>query len=144
MTGSSIHHLTTSASETLYKCSISAMMGLLFHDTKSELIPKTGIPFYVIPVRPGLLPRHSNSGSISQNQALICSLLLSQGGCARTWQILLGLFASTEKMVPLGRLHNCKAQHCISQHWDFNVLTSNVDTSFPHGGGRFPKVEVSI
>ena len=34
--------------------------------------------------------------------------------------------ASTEKMVALGRLHIRKAQHCISQHWDFNVLTSNL------------------
>ena len=33
--------------------------------------------------------------------------------------------ASREKMVPLGRLHTRKAQHCISQHWDFNVLTNN-------------------
>ena len=88
--------------------------------------PKTEIPFSGIPVRPGFLPSHSNSGSISQNQALICSFLLNQGGCAHTWQILLGLFASTEKMVPLGLLHICEAQHCISQHWDFNVLTRNL------------------
>ena len=86
--------------------------------------PKTEIIFSVIPVRPGFLPGHSNSGTISQNQALICSFLLSQGGCAHTWQI--GLFASTEKMVSLGRLHTREAQHYISQHWDFNVLTSNL------------------
>ena len=29
-------------------------------------------------------------------------------------------------MVLLGRLHTREAQHCISQHWDFNVLTSNL------------------
>ena len=106
--------------------------------------PKTEIPFSGIPVRPGFLPNHSNSGSISQNQALIRSFLLSQGGCAHTWKILLGLFASTEKMVPLGRLHTHEAQHCISQHWDFNVLTSNLWIPiFTHGGGRFLVVEVS-
>ena len=88
--------------------------------------PKTEIPFSGIPVRPSFLPSHSNSGSISQNQGLICSFLLSQGGCAHTWQILLRLFAFTEKIVPLGRLHTREAQHCISQHWDFNVLTSNL------------------
>ena len=81
--------------------------------------PKTEIPFSGIPVRPGFLPSHSNSGSISQNQALICLFLLSQGGCAHTWQILLGLFASTEKMIPLEWLHTCEAQHCIS-HQCFN------------------------
>ena len=53
--------------------------------------PKTEIPFSVIPVLPGFLRSHSNSGSISQNQALICSFLLSQGGCAHTQHILLGL-----------------------------------------------------
>ena len=88
---------------------------------KNETDPKTEIPFSGIPVRPGFLPSHSNSGSTSQNQALVCSFLQSQGGCAHTWQILLGLFASTEKMVPLGRLHRREAQRCISQHWDFNV-----------------------
>ena len=31
--------------------------------------PKTEIPFSGIPVRPGFLPGHSNSGSISQNQS---------------------------------------------------------------------------
>ena len=70
-----------------------------------ETNPETEIHFSGIPVRPSFLPGHSNSGSISQNQALIRSFLLSQGGCAHTWQILLGLFASTEKLVPLGRLH---------------------------------------
>ena len=34
--------------------------------------------------------------------------------------------ASIEKMIPLGRLHTREAQHCISQHCDFNVLTSNL------------------
>ena len=88
--------------------------------------PKIEITFSGIPVRPGFLPGHSNSGSISQNQGLICSFLLNQGGCAPTWQILLGLFASTEKMVPLEWLHTREAQHCISQRWDFDALTSNL------------------
>ena len=44
-------------------------------------------------------------------KALIRSFLLSQGGCAHTWQI---------------RFDPCEAQHCISQHWDFNALTSNL------------------
>ena len=105
-------------------------MGLLIHDKKSEPIPNRN-SFSGIPVRPNFLPSHSNSGTISQNQALICSFLLNQGECAHTWQILLGLFASTEKMVPLGRLHTREAQHCISQHWDFNVLTSNLWILFP-------------
>jgi len=56
----------------------------------------------------------------------IRSFLLNQGGCAHTWQILLGHFTATEKLVPLGRLHTREAQHCISQHWDFNTLTSNL------------------
>ena len=42
------------------------------------------------------------------------------------WQILLGLFASTEKLISLGRIHTHKAQHCISQDWEFVTLTSNL------------------
>ena len=38
---------------------------------------------------------------------------------------MLGLFASTEKLVPLGWLHTREAQHCIFQHWHFDALTSN-------------------
>ena len=30
------------------------------------------------------------------------------------------------KMVPLGRLHTREARYCISRHWHFNVLTSNL------------------
>ena len=64
-------------------------------------------------------------------KALIRSFLLSQRGCAHTWQILLGLFASTEQLVPLGRLHAREAQHCTSQHWDFDALTSNLWIPLP-------------
>ena len=102
-TGSSIHHIMTSASETLCKCSISATRWACSFTTRSRNWSQTEIPFSEIPVRPSFLPSHSNSGSISQNQALICSFMLSQRGCAHTWQILLGLFASTEKMAALPR-----------------------------------------
>ena len=54
------------------------------------------------------------------------------------WQILIGLFASTEKMVPLGWLHNREAQH-----WDFNVFPATCGYLFPlrrrkisNGGNR--------
>jgi len=101
-------------------------MGVLIHDKKSELIRKQKflflgyqfdlVSFQVTPT----LDRYHNI------KALIRSFLLSQGGCAHTWQILLVLFASTEKLVPLGRLHTHKAQHCISQDWEFVTLTSNL------------------
>ena len=42
------------------------------------------------------------------------------------WQILLSLFAATEKLVPLGCLHTREAHYCISQHWDFNLSTSDM------------------
>ena len=44
-----------------------------------------------------------------------------------------------------GMAAHCEAQHCISQHWDFNALTSQqlVDTSFPHGRGGSPMSNVS-
>ena len=115
-------------------------MGLLIHDKKSELIPKQkflflGYQFELVSfqVTPTLDRYH-------KIKALIRSFLLSQGGCAHTWQILLGLFAATEKLVPLGRLHTREAQYCISQRWDFDALTSNL---WIPGGGRSPIVEVS-
>ena len=65
--------------------------------------------------------------SISSTDSLIPA---QQGGYAHTWQIQLGLFASTEKMVPLGWLH--------SRHWDFNALTSNLWISL------FPTAEEDV
>ena len=105
--------------------------------------PKTEIPFSGIPVRPGFLPGHSNSGSISQNQALISSFLLSQGGCAHMWQILLGLCvhktngsSGTAAHLRSPTLHlSTLGFQCFNQQL--------VDTCFPYGGGRFPMVEVS-
>ena len=106
-------------------------MGLLIHDKKSELIPKhkfifLGYQFDLVSfqVTPTLDRYH-------KIKAPIRSFLLSQGGCAHTWQILLSLFVATEKLVPLGRLHTRKAQHCISQHWDFDALTSKLWIPLP-------------
>ena len=31
-----------------------------------------------------------------------------------------------EILVPLVCLHTCEAQHCMSQHWDFNPSTSDM------------------
>ena len=87
-------------------------------DTKTE-IPFQGYQFDLVSFQ--VTPTLDRYYKI---KALIRSFLLSQGGCAHTWQILLGLFASTEKLVPLGRLHTREAQHYISQHWDFDALTS--------------------
>jgi len=69
--------------------------------------PKTEIPFSGIPIRVSFqvtptLDRYNNI------KALIRSFLLRQGGCAHMWQIILGLFASTEKL-SLGRIHTHKA-----------------------------------
>jgi len=72
-------------------------MGFLIHNKKSELIPKQkflflGYQFDLVSfqVTPTL-------GRYHKVKALIRSFLLNQGGCAHTWQILLGLFAATEK-----------------------------------------------
>ena len=106
-------------------------MGVLIHDKKLELISKQKclflgyqfdlVSFQVTPT----LDRYHNI------KAQIRSFLLSQVECAHTWQFLLGLFASTEKLLTLGRLHTHKDQHCISQDWEFVTLTSNLYL-FPH------------
>ena len=51
--------------DTVQVLNLCHMMDLLIHDTKSELIPKQKFLFSEIPVRPGFLPGHSNSGSTS-------------------------------------------------------------------------------
>ena len=100
-------------------------IGVLIHNKKSELIPKQkflflGYQFDLVSFQvTRTLDRYHNI------KVLIHSILLSQGERAHTWQILLGLFASTEKLVPLGWQHTFEAQHCISQHWEFDTLTSN-------------------
>ena len=73
-------------------------MGLLIHNKKSELIPIQkflflGYQFDLVSFQ--VTPTLDRYRKI---KALICSFLLSQGGCAHTWQILLGLFASTDKL----------------------------------------------
>ena len=109
--------------DTVQVLNLCHTMGLLIQDKKSELIPKLKFLFQFYLVSFQVTPSLDRYHKI---KALIRSFLLNQGGCAHTWQILLGLFASTEKLVPLGRLHTREAQHCISQHWDFDALTSNL------------------
>jgi len=69
---------------------------------------------------------------------LIQSILLQQAA-----QILLRIFAATEKLFPPGRLHTWEFQHCVSQHWDFNMLMndlqiplSSLQRRTSHGGCR--------
>ena len=76
-------------------------------------------------------------------KALIRSFLLSQGGCAHMWQILLSLFVSTKNWFlwdgytlqsPTLHLSTLGFQ-CINQQL--------VDNSFPHDGRGSPMVDVS-
>ena len=99
-------------------------IGLLIHDKKSELIPKQKLIFlwyqFVLvsfQVTPTLDRYHKSNTDllIPAKPRGMCSYVADP---ARS-------LASTEKMVPLGRLVIREAQHCISQHWDFNILTSN-------------------
>ena len=108
----------------------------LLHDgpphSRQEVLtdPKTEIPFFWDTSSTWFPSRSLQLWIDITNQALICSFLLSQAGCAHTWQILLGLCVHRQ-MVPLGWLHTREAQHCISQHWDFNVLTRTCGYFFP-------------
>ena len=53
--------------------------------------PKTEIPFFSDTSSAPFPSRSLQLWIDITNQALICSFLLSQGGCAHTWQIRLGL-----------------------------------------------------
>ena len=49
---------------------------------------------------------------------LLDSFLTSRAHTAFMWQRLLGLLASTEKLVPLGRCHMRGIQRCLATQWD--------------------------
>ena len=100
--------------------------------------PKTEIPFSGIPVRPGFLPGHSNSGSISQNQGTdllipanprrMCSYMADP---ARSLYVhIINGSSGTAAHPRSPALHLSKLGfQCFNQQL--------VDTSFPHGGGIF-------
>ena len=134
----------TETSETLRMCSISATWWASSFTTRSRNWSQNRNSFFWDTSSTWFPFRSLQLWIDITNQALICSFLLSQGGCAHMWQILLSHVASTEKMVPLGWLHTREVEHCISLYigiWMFNQQL--VGTSFPHGGWRFPMVEVS-
>ena len=97
----------------------------------------------MIPVRPGFLPGHSRLWIDITNQALICSFLLSQGGCAHTWQILSVSCVHRENGSSRTAAHPRSPTLHLST-LGFQCFNKQLmDTSFPHGGGRFAMVEVS-
>ena len=129
--------------DTVQVLNLCHTMGLLIHDKKSELIPKQNF-FSGIPVQPGFLPSHSNSGSISQNQSTnplipakprrMCSYVAdpNRSLCVHRQNGSSGTAAHPRSLA----LHlSTLGFQCFNQQL--------VDASFPHGGGRFPMVEVS-
>ena len=114
-------------------------MGLLIHDKKSELIPTQKFLFLCIPVRPGFLPGHSNSGSISQNQSTdslihaqprrMCSYV-ADPATQKNWF----LWDGCTQRSPTLHLSTLGLQ-CFNQQL--------VDPSFSHGEGGSPMVDVS-
>ena len=102
--------------DTVQVLNLCHTMDLLIHDKKSELIPKQkflflGYQFDLVSfqVTPTLDRYHKSS----------TDLLIPRRMCSYVADPALSLCVS------LGRLHTCEAHNCISQHWDFNVLTSN-------------------
>ena len=101
-------------------------IGLLIHAKKSELIPKQkflflGYQFDLVSfqVTPTLDRYHKSSTDllIPAKSRRMCSYVADP---ARS------LCVHRKNGSSQGRLHTREAQHCISQHWDFNVLTSNL------------------
>ena len=130
--------------DTVQVLNLCHMMGLLIHDKKSELIPKQKFLFFCDTSSTWFPSRSLQLRFDITNQALICSFLLSQGGCAHTWQILLGLFASTEKNGSSGKAAHPRSPTLHLSTLGFQCFNQQlVDTSFPHGGGKFPMVEFS-
>ena len=128
--------------DTVQVLNLCHTMGLLIHDKKLELIPTQKflflgyqfdlVSFQVTPT----LDRYKNI------KALIRSFLLSQGACAHTWQVLIGLFA--QKTGSSGTTTHPRSPTLHLATLGFRYFNQQlVDTSFSTGGGRASMVEIS-
>ena len=100
-------------------------MGLVVNHQKSELTPSRQFLFlgYMFDmIKYQCTPPQKR---MDKFLVIIQHILGGQGAVARQWQVLLGLPASSEKAVPLGRLHMREIMFCLYEQWDFNPTTSH-------------------
>ena len=104
---------------------LCAELGLVVNHQKSELTPSRQFLFlgYMFDmIKYQCSPPQKR---MDKFMVIIQHILRGQGALARQWQVLLGLLASSEKAVPLGRLHMREIMFCLYEQWDFNPTTSH-------------------
>ena len=121
--------------DTVHMLNLCHMMGLLIHDKKSELIPKQ--KFLFLGYQCDLVSFHHKSSTdllIPVKPRRMCSYVADpvRSLCIHRENGSSGMAAHPRS--PTLHLSTLGFQ-CFNQQL--------VDTSFPHGGGRFPMVEIS-
>ena len=100
-------------------------MGLLVNHRKSALVPTQEFVFLGYDFCLATFLCFPPQKRMQKIWDLIREIIRRRGAQARIWQVLLGLLASSEKMVPLGRLHMREIHFSLRACWDFDLLTSN-------------------
>ena len=100
-------------------------MGLLVNHRKSALVPTQEFVFLGYDFRLTTFLCFPPQKRMQRIWDLIRDIIRRRGAQARSWQVLLGFLASSEKMVPLGRLHMREIHFSLRACWDFDPLTSN-------------------
>jgi hypothetical protein len=99
------------------------LLGLLINYLKSDLVPKQIFDFVGIHydlIKFIVTPTTQN---ISKVQSSVSRITKSQSLPAQTWQSIIGLISSQDKLVPLGRLHVRPFQWHLATRW--NQVTGN-------------------
>ena len=98
---------------------LATLFGFLVNQEKSDLVPKQVTTFvgtkYDL-VRALVFPTDER---VEKLKAQINSLLVRDSVTARQIMSVLGLMASTEKVVPLGRLHMRPLQRNLQLYWNY-------------------------
>ena len=98
-------------------------MGLLINYRKSAIVPTQEFVFLGYDFSLTTFLYFPPQKRMQKIWDLICEFIKRRGAQARIWQVLLGLLASSEKMVPLGRLHMREIHFSLRACWDFDPLT---------------------
>ena len=96
---------------------LCSSLGLCVNMEKSDLTPSRDFVFLGCRIRTSVGLIMPTEKRIAKIQRLGLTLMKNGGGSARNWQKVLGLLASTEKTVRLGRMHMRPVQLNLKSLW---------------------------
>ena len=105
---------------------LCARLGLRVNFLKSDLVPAQEFTFIGYRFVTQLHRVFPPLKRVDILVPLLDSFLTSRSHTAFLWERLLGLLASTEKLVPLGRCHMRGLQSCLATQWDCTSQSQQV------------------